>query len=251
MTFEATLDTSFPDGTTTLPNAVVVVATGSNCTPTANEDADCNTTTDVSEFNLTITKTNNAPIVTLELPDGSTADLPTADEGSTVTYTLAYDVGKNSVTNGILTDVLPEGLQYVDGTASSDSQFIFQGYDPDTRTLTWTAEKVSTDGSVTYDALVLAGASELSQPLTNTATILSDQTQPDSDTSDVFVPTVPAGVTSPPKVTQPPTDSLGSTADTGSTGSSMWLVLAVLAVLVLGIGFITPVPQRVRRRNGR
>jgi uncharacterized repeat protein (TIGR01451 family) len=205
----------------------------------------------VSDFHLTISKTNNAPIVTLELPDGSTADLPTADEGSTVTYTLTYNVGKNSVDNGIITDVLPEGLQYVDGTASSNAEFTFVGYDATSRTLTWTADSVSADGSVTYDALVLTGASELSQPLTNTATIVSDQTEPDSDTSDVFVPTVPAGETSPPKVTQPPTDSLGSTGETGTSGSSMWLVLAVLGILVLGIGFVTPVPEAVRRRKDR
>ena len=47
VTFTATLDASFPAGTTTLPNAVVVVGTGSNCTPQDNEDAACNTTTTV------------------------------------------------------------------------------------------------------------------------------------------------------------------------------------------------------------
>ena len=71
LTFKATLGSVFPDGTTTLPNAAVVVGTGSNCAPTAEQDADCNTLTDVSEFTLTIEKTNNAPIETLDLPDDS------------------------------------------------------------------------------------------------------------------------------------------------------------------------------------
>ena len=38
---------------------------------------------------LTVEKTNNAPIVHIELPEGGTTkDVPTAPEGSTVTFTL-------------------------------------------------------------------------------------------------------------------------------------------------------------------
>ena len=47
LTFEVTLDSVFPNGKTELPNAVVVVGTGSNCLPKDNEDADCNTETTV------------------------------------------------------------------------------------------------------------------------------------------------------------------------------------------------------------
>ncbi len=57
---------------------------------------------------LVIAKSNNAPIETIELPDGSTADLPTAPEGSTVTFTLNYTFSGDPVTNGIITDVLPD-----------------------------------------------------------------------------------------------------------------------------------------------
>ncbi len=203
---------------------------------------------DVSVATLTITKTNNAPIVTLVLPDGSTADLPTADEGTTVTYTLAYNVGDFAVSLGVIEDVLPAGLEYVTGSATSNGTFTFAGYDSTTRTLTWTAARVNADGSVTYQAKVLTGASALSQPLTNTATIRSEQTAPSSDTSDVFVPVIPQGETNVP--TAPPTDTLGSTTES-TPSSSLFLMLAVLGALVIGIGFVTPVPAVVRRRNRR
>ena len=203
---------------------------------------------DVLHHRLTISKSNDAPIETLDLPDGSTADLPTADEGDTVAFTLTYAFSGDPVSHGVITDVLPGGLQYVDGSATSNSEFTFIGYDATTRTLSWTAATVTDGGALTYQALVLTDASKLSQPLTNTATIHSDQTEPDSDTSDVFVPTIPAGETHNP--TPPPTDTLAPTGPS-APGSSLLLFLAGLGVLVLGIGFITPVPAVVKRRNRR
>ena len=132
-------------------------------------------------------------------PNKTVASLPTADEGSTVTYTLTYTVGDVDVTNAVITDVLPAGLT-VRGSvsATSNAEFTFVGYDSTTRTLTWTAATVTENGSVTYQALVLKGASELAQPLHNVATIDSDETQPDDATSDVFVPVVPLAETAPP-----------------------------------------------------
>ncbi len=247
LTFSVTLAATFPDGTTHLPNVVVVQGPGSNCIP-GQGDEDCDTDTTVSASQLTITKTNNAPIETLQLPDGSTADLPTAEVGSTVVYTLHYTFSGDPETNGIITDVVPEGLQYVAATASSNDEFTFVGYDGLSRTLSWTAERVTKSGSLTYSALVLDGANELVQPLTNIATIDSDQTEPDSDTSDVFVPVIPQGETNVP--TPPATDTAGS-ATPSDPGISLPLVLAILGMLVLTIGILTPVPAPVRRRHRR
>jgi hypothetical protein len=98
---------------------------------------------------------------------------------------------------------------------------------------------------VTYQAKVDVGASELAQPLENIATIDSDQTEPDDDVSDVFVPVIPQAETAPP------TDVLADPEGPSAPGSSLLLVLAVLGGLVLAIGFVTPVPQAIRRRNGR
>jgi uncharacterized repeat protein (TIGR01451 family) len=205
-------------------------------------------TADVVGATLTISKTNDAPIVTLDLPGGGTADLPTADEGATVTFTLTYTLGEVNVTNGKITDVLPAGLTYVAGSATSNAEFTFDSYNPANRTLTWNAESVTAGGTLTYQAKVAVGANLLAQPLENLATIKSDQTAADHDTSDVFVPAPPLGETFKP--TPPPTDALGPT-EPSNPGTSLMLLLAVLGVLIVGIGFVTPVPAAVRRRNRR
>jgi uncharacterized repeat protein (TIGR01451 family)/fimbrial isopeptide formation D2 family protein len=191
---------------------------------------------------LGIEKSNNAPIVPVDLGDGTTVDLPTAEEGDTVTYTLAYTV-LGTVHNAIITDVLPEGVTYVDGTASNDAQFTFVEYDDATRTLTWTAPLVDENGSLTYDATIDVGASELAQPLVNVATIDSDETPPDDDDSPVFVPPVPL------ELTPPPTDTLAPSTTPSNPGFALMLILLAIAGFALAIGFITPVPEHVRRRD--
>jgi uncharacterized repeat protein (TIGR01451 family)/fimbrial isopeptide formation D2 family protein len=192
---------------------------------------------------LTIEKSNDAPIETIDLGDGTTADLPTAEEGDTITYTLDYFLNGEPVTDGVISDVLPEGLGYVEGSATSSAEFSFVGYDEATRTLTWEAAEVTENGSVSYQATVLVAADELEQPLLNVATIDSGQTEPDSDDSDVFVPAPPEALT------PPPTDTLAPSQAPSNPGFSLMLVLLGLAGLVLVVGFVTPVPERVRRRD--
>ena len=48
--------------------------------------------------------------------------------------------------SAVLTDVLPTGLAYIEGSAtgSADGQLIFAGYNATTRTLSWTAATLST-----------------------------------------------------------------------------------------------------------
>ena len=206
----------------------------------------------ILEFGLLIDKTNNAPLESIELPDGTIVDLPTADAGETVTFTLDYDLTGDPVTNGVITDVLPVGITYVVGSATNDAQFTFHSYTSATRTLRWTAANVTGDGSVTYRAKVDLGAAELPQPLINVATIDSAQTGPDDDDSDVFVPTVVAGATATPRITLPPTDSLPDTTPAPSNGGfTLMLILLALAAVVIVIGFVTPVPVSVRDRDRR
>jgi fimbrial isopeptide formation D2 family protein len=182
---------------------------------------------------LGIEKSNNAPLV---------GGLPSAKEGDTVTYTLDYTV-LGTVHNAVITDVLPEGVTYKSGTASSDAQFTFDSYNPSTRTLTWKAAEVSKNGTLTYDATIDEGAAELAQPLTNKATIDSDETEPASDTSDVFVAPVPLALT------PPPTDTLAPSAPASNPGFALMLILLSVAAFALAIGFVTPVPEHVRRRD--
>ena len=126
------------------------VATGDTTqTPPDDGTATVTATAAPPPAGLTIDKTNNAPIVNV----GGTG-LPTAAEGSTVTFTLTYVSTNGSVDNGTIKDVIPAGLTYVTGSATSNSEFTFAGYDSATRTLSWTAAHVTTSGSVTYQATV-------------------------------------------------------------------------------------------------
>jgi uncharacterized repeat protein (TIGR01451 family) len=231
------------------------VATAHGVTAEGNpvEDDD-DAVVEILTHGLVIAKSNNAPIEPLELPDGSipgcppdcVVDLPTADEGETVTYTLDYTFAGDPVTNGVITDLLPDGVTYVVGSATSDSQFTFIDFDITTPgALTWKAPTVSHSGTLTYQVTIDVGASELEQPLRNIATIVSDQTEPDDDVSDVYVPVIPL------EETAPPTDVLAEPVGPSAPGSSLLLILAVLGGLVLAIGFVTPVPETVRRRYRR
>lgn len=201
------------------------------------------------ERTLVIDKANDAPLEDLELPDGSIVGLPTADEGSTVTYTLSYTFSGDPVTNAVITDVLPAGVTYVDGSATSDTQFTFQGYTAGTRTLTWTAPDLDASGTLTYEVTVDDGAAEFAQPLVNVAAIESDQTPRDEDDSPIFVPTIPLAETSKP--TLPPTDTIVPSQGESNPGFSLMLILLALAAVVLTVGFVTPVPSSVRERSRR
>jgi hypothetical protein len=192
---------------------------------------------------LVIDKTNNAPIVNV----GGTG-LPTAPEGSTVTFTLSYVSTNGSVDDGTIKDVIPAGLTYVTGSATNSSEFTFAGYDSATRTLSWTALHVTTSGSVTYQATVDVGAAALQQPLRNVATIDSAGTAPDSDTSDVFVAPPPLAETSVP--TAPRTDVLDASGSS-APGMNLGLALLIIGGLAFAVLFVTPMPASTRNRIRR
>jgi uncharacterized repeat protein (TIGR01451 family) len=238
LTFSVTLDADFPTGITHLPNVVVVTGPGSNCAA-GSEDADCDTDTTVSESSLTIDKT---------LADTGATDpdlnVPSAQVGDTLHYTLAY-TGHGPITNAVITDVLPVGIEYVAGSAAGDANFTFDSYNAASRTLTWKAATLPdpATGSVTYDAKVAAAAPDQPQPLVNTASIVSDQTPIDSDTAEVAV------LAPPEALTPPPTDTFSPRTASSNPGFALMLILLGVAGLALGIGFITPAPARVRRRD--
>jgi len=175
--------------------------------------------------------------------------LPAAAEGDVLTYTLAYDLTDGPVTDGVITDVLPEGLEYVFDSALGNDEFSFTDYDPNTRTLRWDADSVSKDGSVTYQVKVAQDANELPQPLRNVATIDSDQTTPDDDDANVVVPGEVIHVTPTPRITPPPTDVAPATPS--NPGLNLVLVVLALGGLTLAVGLITPAPAPARRRTRR
>lgn len=221
----------------------------------SDENADDATVTVSPAPGLDIEKTNDAPLESIELPDGTVIDLPTAEEGSAVTFLLRYSVSAEvGLTDVLVTDVLPAGLDYVTGSATSTLELVFVGYDPATRTLTWAADALTTSGSVSYQALVAGDAAELAQPLVNVVTIDSGETDPDSDESDVFVPTEPAAATGTPRITLPPTDTTLGASATGTTGPGLLAMLGLLGAVLLVVMFVTPSPsarRRIARRTRR
>jgi uncharacterized repeat protein (TIGR01451 family) len=224
---------------------------------TVNNSAAASSTSDGSPSVGPVAITVGCPVLTVSKAfAGSTGGIdpilgvPLANIGDTLHYTLTYS-GSGSLTNAVITDVLPVGLDYVAGSAAGDASFTFIGYDAGTRTLTWKAATLPNpaSGSVSYNVTVLAAAPDQPQPLTNTATIDSDQTAPNSATAQVAALAPPLAATGTPGITPPPTDTF--TPETGSSnpGFTLMLILLGLAGLAASIGFITPVPAQVRRRD--
>ena len=164
-----------------------------------------------------------------------------AAPGDTLTYTLAYSLTNGPVTDGVITDVLPAGQTYVDGSATDNADFTFESYDSTTRTLTWTAPTVTAGGSVTYQVTIDADGSDAVQPLTNTASIVSAETDPAAASAAVVVP---AGAVE--ALTPPPTDVRTGRGRSASPGFSLMLILLGLAGFALVLGTITPVRERIR-----
>jgi uncharacterized repeat protein (TIGR01451 family) len=169
--------------------------------------------------------------------------------GDTLTFTLAYTLTNGPVHNGVISDVLPEGTDYVVGSATNNAEFTFISYTAASRTLTWEADQVTQSGNVTYQVSVLDTAPELQQPLVNTVTIGSDETSPDSDTADVFVQAPPEEATATPVVTLPPTSTAPESGQPAGTGLNLSLILLLLGAFALVLGHVTPAPERIRRRN--
>jgi uncharacterized repeat protein (TIGR01451 family) len=185
--------------------------------------------------------------------NGTDPDLgvPSAKIGDTLHYTLEY-AGAGPISNAVITDVLPKGLDYVVGSAAGDANFTFDSFDPATRTLKWvntTGLPDPVDGTVTYDVKVLATAPDFPQPLVNTATIVGHTPTgaelTDSDTAAVAV------LAPPEALTPPPTSTITPSTQTSNPGFALMLILIGVAAMTLTLGFITPAPARATRRRNR
>ena len=193
----------------------------------------------------------NKSIATNLPTDPDLPGVPQAKIGGTVTYKLAY-TGGGVLTDAFIVDVLPIGLDYKTGTASSNTDFAFTNATFNTTTKQWTLRWDATgvlpnpvSGFVTYDVVVLAAAAEQPQPLENLATIDSNETPPDSDTQNISVAPPPEALT------PPPTDTFTPQMGTSNPGFALMLVLLGVAAVTLSIGFVTPVPARMTRRDRR
>ena len=149
-------DTS-DDVTVTCPETTLAAGASMTCTTTLPVDFGVRTNVatvtanSVLDVEGQVSDTDDAVVrvpqltITKAITAGSPGGAPIV-EGDQVTYTLTYDLTDGPVTNGIITDVMPEGLTYLAGTATDNDEFTFESYDSASRTLTWLASNVTKDG---------------------------------------------------------------------------------------------------------
>jgi len=110
-------------------------------------------------------------------------------QGQTVTYTLDVSVAEGPVSNAVVTDELPVGQTYVNGSQSSNPAETSFQVSADGRTLTWTYASLDDAGAViTYDVTIDADAPIGDQ--VNVAEVCVSEV-PDCESDDELV-TVPA-----------------------------------------------------------
>lgn len=98
--------------------------------------------------------------------------------GDTVTYTIKYHNTESESAEVIIRDRIPDGTDYVDGSAGDDAV-----YDKESRTLTWTLQDVkpNTSGEVTFKAVV--NESALKESVKNKATVQIGENGPQVKTN--------------------------------------------------------------------
>ena len=130
-----------------------------------------------------ITVGNNAPnqtnTVTTKVPgkDSVVEDDGELQVGKILTYTISYKNPEEEVATVTIKDIIPDGLDYVEGSASNGAT-----YNKEDRTLTWMLADVQpgTEGTVTFDAKVNESAKTV---IDNKATIQIGDNAPTYDTN--------------------------------------------------------------------
>jgi uncharacterized repeat protein (TIGR01451 family) len=113
------------------------------------------------------------------------ASVSSANPGDAVAYTITYaNDSPVSVTNAVITDVLPAGLDFVSATGGGT-------YNAGTRTVTWTIGSIASgsgSSSVTLNTTVTTPYPiAASIPVVNTASITSTETSAASASAPVYV----------------------------------------------------------------
>lgn len=100
--------------------------------------------------------------------------------GDTIHYTIEWANHEDSAQTVTITDTLPEGLTYVDGTAEPS-----EGFTADGQILTWTFEaEPGDDGTVSFDAKINERATVVEDPVTNYATVEVGDNSYNTNTTD-------------------------------------------------------------------
>jgi uncharacterized repeat protein (TIGR01451 family) len=220
-----------------LTNVAVVTSTNSQCpvgVPPADECDDDSTVT-VRVPILVIDKAADVELITKTLdPQGNVIDV----NPDTVTWTLTYTLTNGPVTNAVITDPIPAGLTYVNGSASDGGLF-----DAGTNTLTWTFPLLEESGFVTFKTTVNEEAPV--GVILNVATIESDETPPDTGEDSVrIVEDQQQGGTGTPAPSIPNT-ALNQPSTGGSLGALLFGFILMTALG--GLAYANVVAVRRRR----
>jgi uncharacterized repeat protein (TIGR01451 family)/fimbrial isopeptide formation D2 family protein len=238
LTYEATVADDVANGEE-LVNAAAATSTNSQCPDVETLGPECedDSTVIVRVPTLVIDKVADADVITITT-DG---DDVTVDP-EIVTWTLTYTLGNGPVTNAVISDPLPAGLVYVEGSASDGGV-----YDEATNTLTWTFATLTESGSVTFQTEVDPETISRVAPTVNVAVISSDETPEDEgeDQVSVVAENVEAG-TPTPKPSLPDTS-----AGFGINGEPITVPVELLVAFFigsLGAMALANVKARGRRR---
>jgi fimbrial isopeptide formation D2 family protein len=184
---------------------------------------------------LVIDKAANAEVITKTLDaQGNVIDI----DPEVVTWTLTYTLTNGPVTNAVITDPIPAGLTYVNGSASNGGV-----YNAGTRTLTWTFPTLSAGGSVTFQTTVNQDAPV--GVILNVATIDSNETESDKGEDSIrIVEEQELGGTSTP---QPSLPSTAMSLPSNAGGLAAILFGAILIAALGGLAYVNVTAVRRRR----
>jgi hypothetical protein len=219
----------------TLTNLATVTSPNSQCPNAASVAPECDddSTVTVRVPTLVIDKSASTEVVHFVFDsDGDVLSVTPA----TVTWTLSYTLTNGPVTNAVITDPLPEFLNFV--SASNGGTFA-------AGVITWNLGTLTSSGSVTFVTTVDPDAPETT-PVVNVATIDSNETAPDQGQDSIRV-------TSESELAGTPTPrpSVPNTALVfGPNGEPISIPVELMVVLFLGsLGTLALANVRAARRR--
>jgi uncharacterized repeat protein (TIGR01451 family)/fimbrial isopeptide formation D2 family protein len=233
LTYQAAVSAGTAQGA--LTNLATATSPNSQCPDAENlaDECDDDSTVTVRVPTLVIDKSASTEVVHFVFDaDGDVLSVtPT-----TVTWTLSYTLTNGPVTNAVITDPLPEFLNFV--SASNGGTFA-------AGVITWNLGTLSSSGSVSFVTTVDPDAPETG-PIVNVATIDSNETAPDQGQDSIRV-------TSESELAGTPTPrpSLPNTALVfGPNGEPVSIPVELMVVLFLGsLGTLAVANVRASRRR--
>ncbi len=239
LTYKATVADDVEHGEE-LINAAAATSPNSQCPDFETLGEECKDTSTVIPRVPTLVIDKVADVEEIAITGPANAPVATP---SVVTWTLTYTLANGPVTNAVISDEVPAGLEYVDGSASGGGVF-----DEATNTITWTYPTLTESGSVTFQTSVDPETISRTEPTVNVAVIDSDETTPDDGEDSITVT-----VETPPQGGNPtPTPGLPDTATGLSpTGEPVNVPVEILAFVFIGsMGALTLANVRARNRRG-